>query len=410
MRFVAVEGDWSDWPDWPDCHEVHRCVTLQPGAPEDPRAVLEGFRRWPTWMWPNEDVVEFCTWLRAWNAQRPPEERVGFHGLDVYSLWDSLRGVINYLAEDEPQHLDSTRDAWSCFEPYREDAQSYAHSLRLVPECCEHDVVGLLRQLCEQRPQPDGADRQRRFVAEQNAAVVAGAEQYYRALVTGGVSSWNVRDCHMADTIDRLVGHYGPGQAVVGEHNTHIGDARATAMSQYGEVNVGQLVRERHGRDRVLAVGFAGHRGTVVAADAWDAPTRILRLPPARPGSVEDVLVSATAGAGRPGLPVLRRAAVLVARAARPSRGRCRVLHRPGAVGQLRAHRARGPLRRAAVVPRDARASAAARAQPAAGGRDVAHRSMTAGIATPTTRRCLGAARRSHVVARRRVCVTSRGA
>jgi len=287
VRFVAVEGDW------PDCHRVHRCVTLQPGAPEDPRDVLNEFARWPTWMWANEEVVEFCRWLRDWNAQRPTAERVGFHGLDVYSLWDSLRAVMDYLAEHEPQHLDTAHRAWACLEPYREDPQSYALSLRLVPQSCEQDVVRLLRRLCAQRPQPDGTDSESRFAAEQNAAVAAGAEQYYRALVTGGISSWNVRDCHMTDTLDRLVGHYGPGRAVVWEHNTHIGDARATDMAGHGEVNVGQLVRERHGRDRVLAIGFASHHGTVVAANRWDAPARVLPLPPARNGSIEDLLMAA---------------------------------------------------------------------------------------------------------------------
>lgn len=252
--------------------------------------MLTGFGRWPTWMWANEEVLEYCRWLRAWNARRPAPERVGFHGLDVYSLWDSLRAVMGYLAEHEPQYLDSAQQAWSCFEPHREDPQSYARSLRLVPTSCEHDVVELLRRLCEQRPPPVGASPERRFVAEQNAAVAAGAERYYQALVQGGMISWNVRDVHMTDTLDRLVEHYGPGRAVVWEHNTHVGDARATSMAATGQVNVGQLVRERHGRDSTLIVGFAGHRGTVIAADRWDAPTRVLPLPPARTGGLEDLL------------------------------------------------------------------------------------------------------------------------
>ncbi len=179
VRFVAVEGEW------PDCYEVHRCVTLEPGAAEAPRDALLRFERWPTWTWANEEVVEFCRWLRAWHAQRPVAERVGFHGLDVYSLWDSLRAVMAYLAEHEPQHLDTAHRAWTCFEPYREDAQSYALSLRLVPESCEQDVLTLLRRLCEQRA-PDGVDPESRFVAEQNAAVAAGAEGYYRAWSRAG--------------------------------------------------------------------------------------------------------------------------------------------------------------------------------------------------------------------------------
>ena len=281
--FVAVEGDW------PDCYELNRCVKRRPGAARSPREVLDGYERWPTWMWANEEVVAFAQWLREHNAGRAEEELVGFYGLDVYSLWDSVRAVLEYLQQHEPQHVDAALDAVRCFEPYRDDAQEYAFASRFSPSSCEPAVVQLLTTLCAERGavQHDG-DPEARFSAEQNAAVAAGAERYYRAMVRGSAESWNVRDVHMQDTLDRLLDHTG-GRAVVWEHNTHVGDARATDMAAAGMVNVGQLSRERHDGD-VVAVGFGGYRGGVVAADRWGAPMRRMPVPPAREGSLEALL------------------------------------------------------------------------------------------------------------------------
>jgi erythromycin esterase-like protein len=281
---VAVEGDW------PDCYAVDRCVRLAPGAPEDPRVALDAFTRWPTWMWANEDVLAFLRWLRAWNAERPEGERTGFYGLDVYSLWDSLRAVRRYVADRHPEHGTAADDAIRCFEPYRDDAQAYAWStVGMVPESCEAEAVELLRGLLRSRT--GGDDPAARLDLEQNAAVIVGAERYYRTMLRGDASSWNVRDVHMADTLDRLLAFHGPeARAVVWEHNTHVGDARATDMRRAGMVNVGQLARERHGRDGVALIGFSGYRGTVVAAGAWDAPPEELEVPPAREGSLEALL------------------------------------------------------------------------------------------------------------------------
>ena len=269
FAFVAVEGDW------PDCERVDRSVRAEPDAPEDPRAALCEFDRWPTWMWANEEVTDFCRCLRGHNltAERP----VSFHGLDVYSLWESLRAILTYLHEHSPADVPAALAAYRCFEPYGESGVEYAR--RLVPSSCEDEVVDLLVRL---RGRGE-------LTAWQNAEVVAGAERYYRSMLGGGRRSWNVRDCHMADTLDRLLAHHG-GKGIVWAHNTHVGDARATSMAAVGDVNIGQLARERHGADQVVLVGFGSHRGTVVAGDAWGAPMETKPVPPARDGSLEAVL------------------------------------------------------------------------------------------------------------------------
>lgn len=281
FSFVAVEGDW------PDCDRVDRSVRCRPEAPDDPYQSLAAFERWPTWMWANEEVVDFCRWLRGHNTDVEPPRRVGFHGLDVYSLWESLREILVYLRERQPELVPVALAAYQCFEPYREDPQEYALATRFVPSSCENEVVDLLVRLRAQA----GGDGQARFAAWQNAEVVAGAEHYYRAMIAGGRQSWNVRDRHMDTTLDRLLNHYGPGsKAVVWAHNTHVGDARATDMAAAGEVNIGQLARERYGTDQVVLVGFGTHHGSVVAGSAWGAPTELMPVPPARTGSLEDVL------------------------------------------------------------------------------------------------------------------------
>jgi erythromycin esterase-like protein len=281
FSLVGVEGDW------PDCDRVDRSVRCLPDAPADPREALVAFGRWPTWMWANQEVVEFCRWLRRHNAAVDPARRVGFHGLDLYSLWESLREILLYLREHEPEQVPAALAAYRCFEPYGEEPQEYAWATRLVPTGCEREVVDLLVRL-RRRAAADGAGR---FGAWQNAEVVAGAERYYRAMVRGGRESWNLRDRHMDGTLDRLLAHYGPGaRAVVWAHNTHVGDARATDRAAAGEVNLGQLARERYGADDVVLVGFGTHRGAVVAADAWGAPARLMSVPTARRGSLEAAL------------------------------------------------------------------------------------------------------------------------
>ncbi|SET19285.1 erythromycin esterase family protein [Geodermatophilus poikilotrophus] len=286
---VAVEGDW------PDCYRVNRSVKLRPGADADPRDALDAFSRWPTWMWANDDLVDFCRWLRDVNAERVEGERVGFYGLDVYSLWDSVHELVGWLRDNEPEHVDTAVRALRCFEPFGEDGAEYAFASRFAPTSCEQAAVELLHSLCEGRGRAEaGTDPEARFSAEQNAAVVVDAERYYRAMVQGSAESWNVRDVHMVDTVDRLLAHpesgTHPAKAVVWEHNTHIGDARATDMADAGMTNVGQLLRERHGTDGVVLIGFGGYRGGVIAGSGWGAQMQRMPVPEARSGSLEALL------------------------------------------------------------------------------------------------------------------------
>ncbi len=284
VAWVGVEGDW------PDCWRINRWVRGLDDQDLDAVGLLAGFERWPTWMWANEEVAEFLTWLREWNLAREATGRVGFYGLDVYSLWDSLRRIIAWLERHAPDAVPAALSAWRCFVPFREDPHEYAWSTRLVPETCEADVVTLLvdvRRRAAGRPRDD----EEAFDAWQNAEVAADAERYYRTMVRADRLSWNVRDHHMADTIDRLAHHLGPAsKGVVWEHNTHVGDARATDMARAQMVNVGQLVRERHGADAVALVGFASYRGSVVAARAWGATEQVMPVPDAQPGSHEERL------------------------------------------------------------------------------------------------------------------------
>lgn len=292
FHFVAVEGDW------PDCYRVNRYVRGYKGSGGSARETLHAFNRWPTWMWANEEVVAFTDWLRAHNDAQPEERKTGFYGLDVYSLWDSMRAVLEYLEKNEGgTAVEAARRAFRCFEPYHEDEQGYAWSTLMVPSNCEEDVVKMLAALRADAPSFADDGKESFFNAEQNAIVAKNAERYYRAMVRGGSSSWNVRDEHMVETLERLVEHHGPNaKAIVWEHNTHIGDARFTDMAGAGMVNVGELTRERHGRQGVVLVGFGGYRGTVIAGQAWDAPMEIMPVPEAIQGSWEDVMHRASSG------------------------------------------------------------------------------------------------------------------
>ncbi|MFP4345154.1 MAG: erythromycin esterase family protein [Anaerolineales bacterium] len=290
FSFVSVEGDW------PDCYQVNRYVKGYPDVGKRAYDVLHAFERWPTWMWANWEIVAFTEWLRLFNEKQG--RQVGFYGLDVYSLWESMEAIIDYLEEVDPEAAAAARRAYLCFEPYGEDAQSYAWSTAMVPESCEDEVINLLIEMRQRMPLFDG-DTEAAFSADQNALVTVNAEHYYRTMVRGGADSWNVRDRHMVETLHRLMNFHGPeAKGIVWAHNTHVGDARATDMAGSGMVNVGQLVREADGGAGVVLIGFGSHHGSVVAGESWGAPMQRMRVPEGQPGSWEDVLHRAGAERG----------------------------------------------------------------------------------------------------------------
>jgi erythromycin esterase-like protein/predicted phosphoribosyltransferase len=288
---VAVEADW------PDAYRVNRFVR---GESDDRGAeeALSDFRRFPAWMWRNTVVAEFVGWLREWNdALADGAPKVGFYGLDLYSLHRSAEAVIAYLEEVDPDAAERARERYRCFDQFGRDPQVYAYEAGISgAEPCEQQVV---EQLVELRSEAgrlaagDGRiDVDGHFYAEQNARLVVNAERYYRAMFRGGVQSWNLRDQHMAETLEELTTHLErrsePVKVAVWEHNSHLGDNRATEVGQAGQLNVGQLMRERHSEETLL-VGFTTYTGTVTAASDWDGPAERKHVRPALPGSWEEL-------------------------------------------------------------------------------------------------------------------------
>lgn len=288
---VAVEADW------PDAYRVNRYVRA---IGEDPDALgaLSDFQRFPTWMWRNTDVVSFIEWLRERNDSSAAQpKKVGFYGVDLYSLFSSMEAVVRYLEKVDPAGAKRARDRYSCFDHFAEDSQRYGYSASLgISRSCEDEAVEQLLDFRRKAAEYSNRDGQippdEAFFAEQNARLVANAERYYRSMFGGRSLSWNLRDEHMADTIDALAEHLrrqgGKGKIVVWEHNSHLGDARATEFARDGQLNVGQLMRQRHGDDCRL-IGFSTWSGTVTAASEWDGPAERKNVRTGLKGSYENL-------------------------------------------------------------------------------------------------------------------------
>ena len=283
--------------DWPDALRVNRYIR---GGRRDQSALeaLSDFERFPVWMWRNADVLDLVGWLRTYNDRLAAgKPKVGVYGLDLYSLYHSIEAVLGYLDKVDSKAADEARKRYGCLEDFGEDPQTYGLlASRDRSLSCEDEVVQQLVEL--QRRATEFLSRDGRiaadelFFAEQNARVAQSAERYYRAMYRGRPNTWNLRDTHMVETLDQLMSHLqGQGErpkAVIWAHNSHLGDARATDMGQRGELNVGQLVRERHGRDAVL-VGFSTYIGTVTAASDWGGVAERKRVRPGMEGSVEEL-------------------------------------------------------------------------------------------------------------------------
>jgi erythromycin esterase len=282
---IAVEGDW------PDCYRVNEFIKGHDSENKTVFNVLHEFNRWPTWMWANWEVVALTDWLQKHNLKPTTKNKIGFYGLDVYSLWESMDAIIAYLKKNDLNTLTLAEEAFRCFEPYRKgEGQAYARALQLVPKSCEKEVVDLLKGLQKRIPKYN-ASYEDVFSTEQNARVAVNAEKYYRTMLKGGPHSWNIRDKHMADTLDRLLEFHGPNsKIIVWEHNTHIGDARATDMLIEGMYNIGELARIRHHEKGVVLVGFGSYKGSVTASKSWGATMQKMQLPEAQKDSWEYLL------------------------------------------------------------------------------------------------------------------------
>jgi erythromycin esterase-like protein len=282
---VAVEADW------PDALRLNQYVH---GEGEDREALhaLDNFERFPRWMWRNAEVLELVEWLREHNvAQGPDGLQAGFYGLDLYSLHASMREVVRYLEQRDPGAAERARHRYACFDRFGPDPQSYGHATAYgFEDPCEAEVIETLLELRRRKVQGT-READALFHAEQNARLAIDAEAYYRTLYAGRNESWNLRDTHMADTADALSEYLGrrhgrPARMVIWAHNSHLGDARATQMGDQGELNLGQLMRERHGKE-TFNLGFTTYTGTVIAAREWDEPGKKRRVRPGMPGSYE---------------------------------------------------------------------------------------------------------------------------
>jgi erythromycin esterase-like protein len=290
LNAVAIEGDW------PDAYRVNRFVRGE-GPDLDANAALSGFERFPSWMWRNTEVLSFVRWLRGWNDKHP-KRKVGFYGLDLYSLNSSVQAVVNYLDKVDPDAADRARARYACFDHFAGDTHAYGYAVSAgIVESCEDAVVKQLIDLKRRAREYANLDgrvaEEEFFFAEQNARLAQNAEQYYRAMFRGRHSSWNIRDTHMAETLEALMAFLGRDTAhpkvAVWAHNSHLGDARATEMGERGEISLGQLLRQRYGSD-AIAIGFTTYEGTVTAASDWDGTAERKVVRPALDGSVEYVM------------------------------------------------------------------------------------------------------------------------
>lgn len=308
---IAVEADW------PDALQVSRYIRSSAASSiDDAQQALQGFQRFPQWMWRNTETLKLVDWLRLQNMRRSERDGVlGFFGLDLYSLRSSMEAVVRYLSQVDPEAARQARERYSCFDHLAEDPQRYGYTANFgMRKDCEDEVIKQLIALTQDAGRlVDGGDSEAAdelFFAQQNARVAANAEAYYRAMFQGRDTSWNLRDTHMDETLAALQDHIAslrgrPARIVVWAHNSHIGDASATEMGEHGQLNLGQLVRQRLGRDRCFLLGFSTHSGTVTAASEWDAPAELKQVRPSHPASHERLLHDT--GMGKLFLP-LRRA------------------------------------------------------------------------------------------------------
>lgn len=290
---VAIEGDW------PDAYTIHRYIQGKNNKATDYLQALEDFKRFPRWMWRNTTIPPFLRWLRKYNDHLPSEtQKIGFYGLDLYSLNASMQAVISYLMQIDSEAAQRARKRYACFDHLNVDPQMYGYLTNIgIKKSCLNDAIAVLLELQHHAFEylhHDGLSAEEDyFFATQNAHLVKDAEAYYRSMFEGRASSWNVRDTHMMDTLNNLADHLEsrfkkPAKIVIWAHNSHLGDARATEMSEQGEINIGQLVREQHAAHS-YSIGFSTYEGFVTAATDWDSPAERKKIVPGLVGSYEEL-------------------------------------------------------------------------------------------------------------------------
>lgn len=285
---ILVEGDW------PDCQKINRFIKGM--DTDDGHGVLNSFDRWPTWMWANFELLSFMEWLHDWNEKQ--STRVNFHGLDIYSFYESMDQVILMLKVSDPELAKFAEDKYACLGPYRHDEKLYAKSLFEAPEGCKREVLDVLNTTLQKKLRPHD-DEKDWFDIRQNAKIATNAERYYRAMVFGEEDSWNVREEHMISTLGMALDQYGSdSKIIVWAHNTHVGDYRATDMVSTGHLSIGGLAREIHGPSNVALVGFGSYEGSVTASYMWNGPILQYDVPEARPGTIEHACHHAISSVG----------------------------------------------------------------------------------------------------------------
>ena len=291
FSIIAVEGDW------PSFRQVNRYIKGYEDVYMNTHDALISFNRWPTWMWANEEIVDLVDWLKTYNSPLAGSQTVGFYGIDIYSLWESMEEAFHYLTETDPSGADFqlAKKVVDCFEPFNHLPEHYAMATAHFPNTCTAEVESLLSSIrTNEHLYP--SEFEQRLNLKMNALITSNAEEYYRISAKSGARSWNVRDEHMVEAIHELQKFHGDDvKIIVWAHNTHIGDARATTMKDEEMVNVGQLLRERNKIGDVYAVGFGTYRGTVIAANQWGDPFEVMEVPVAKEGSWEELLHEAGA-------------------------------------------------------------------------------------------------------------------
>ena len=284
FNIICVEGDW------PDCYLVNRFVKSYPFSGRDSVDILSNFNRWPNWLWGNYEMVAFLDWLKNHNSNFSIHKRVGFYGLDLFSLWESLDFLADYLKERDPLSYASVLKVQTCFENFKNfEGVEYGRFVKDKFPVCSEPLEYLLSNIRKNMFNYNG-DEEADFNAEQNALVSLNAERYFHVMFSKGESAWNIRDKHMFDTVTRLYNYHGPdSKFIIWAHNNHVGDARFYDFGKKGFLNLGECLQEHFSEEGVYKVGFSYYQGDILASDQWSGEMKKIKTAKAKLNSWEQI-------------------------------------------------------------------------------------------------------------------------